>query len=589
MSLSTPEVRASLKKLGVERFVLGVHVSSFPAGAFDTGYGAPLSREGERVLRFAAALGFNALQLGPSGAISPINLSPYDGSVFARNPWVLGVEGLELLQPEDAALLEPGADPLRVDPERARRNVERVLARCHQRFGALPANAPLRAAFAEFRREAQDWLALDAAYEAIALRAGDDPTRFEPALRALFEPGETGEGRRSALRATLGAAIERAELEQFLLHAQHRAFRARAAELGIALWGDMQVGYSHRDRFLRADAFCQRFLVGAPPSRTNPAGQPWGYPLLDPDQLADPNSPARKLFALRARKLIAEHSGVRIDHPHGLVCPWVYSAAAPDSIRAVQDGTRARESPDLPDLAGWAIARTTDLNPAALHRFDDNWLRGLDDAQEARYAVLFDALIALCREAGLDKSSIAAEVLSTCPYPLLRVLQRHGLGRFRVTQKANLLDPNDVYRSDRAQPEDWLMLGTHDTPPMFPLVQRWLADGTAQLRAAYLAERLIAEPEERVRAREKLGSSARALLTASLADLLCSGARNVYVFIGDLFGMQEPFNRAGIVHEDNWTYRLAPDFEAAYRERVAQGSALDVEAAVRLALTRSQI
>jgi 4-alpha-glucanotransferase len=254
----------------------------------------------------------------------------------------------------------------------------------------------------------------------------------------------------------------------------------------------------------------------------------------------------------------------------------------------VREGTRARESPDLPDpkLARWAIARQADLNPHALHRYDDDWLSSLSAEQESRYAVLFDTLIELCREAGLTTSSIAAEVLSTCPYPLCRVLQRHGLGRFRVTQKANLRDPSDVYRTDQAQANDWLMLGTHDTPPIFGVVQRWLADGSAQLHAAYLAERLIAEPAERQHARALFASSSRALLTASLADLFSSGARSVYVFVGDLFGQAQPFNRAGIVHPDNWSYRLEPAFEQVYAERVERGAALDVASALRLALTR---
>ena len=597
--MTSSEIRAGLAKLGVHRFVLGIHASSFPAGSWDTGFGAPLSHEGERVLRFAHELGFNALQLGPSGAISALNLSPYDGTVFARNPWSLGVEALThaehgaLLRDDDAALLHGSSEQRRVvNAERAQLNIQSVLDLCYERFverrRTTPGD-PIVQGLAEFRREAREWLALDACYESIAVRAGDDPKLFEPALRALFEPGAAGEARRSALRATMGAGIERAELAQYLLHAQHHAFRAQAAQLGIELWGDMQVGYSHRDRFLRADAFCGKFLMGAPPSRTNPDGQPWGYPVLDPEQLAREDSPARRLFAARARKLLTEHGGIRIDHPHGLVCPWVYTAAHDDPWQAVRAGTRAHESPDLADetLQRWAIARIDDLNPHAVHRYDDDWLSALDAEQEARYAVLFDTLVELCRTAGRATCSIAAEVLSTCPYPLLRVLERHGLGRFRVTQKANLRDPADVYRTDRAQPNDWLMLGTHDTPPIFGLVHRWLTDRSAQLQASYLAERLIADPAQREHARELFSTSARALLTASLADLFNSGARNVYVFMGDLFGEAQPFNRAGIVHPDNWKFRLDPAFEEVYRERVERGAALDVASALRLALTRS--
>src|ERR1700753_2249815 len=87
-------VRDALRRLGVERFVLGVHASAFPAGELDIGYGAPLSNMGERVLAFASQLGFDALQLGPPGQVSTVNLSPYDGTIFARNPWTLGVREL---------------------------------------------------------------------------------------------------------------------------------------------------------------------------------------------------------------------------------------------------------------------------------------------------------------------------------------------------------------------------------------------------------------------------------------------------------------------------------------------------------------
>ena len=72
-------VRDALKRLGVRRFVLGVHASMFPPSAWDAGYGAPLSPAGQRLLKFAARLGFNALQLGPPGQISTV--FPLDASV----------------------------------------------------------------------------------------------------------------------------------------------------------------------------------------------------------------------------------------------------------------------------------------------------------------------------------------------------------------------------------------------------------------------------------------------------------------------------------------------------------------------------
>jgi 4-alpha-glucanotransferase len=542
-------------------------------------------------------LGFNALQLGPSGQISTSNLSPYDGTAFARNIWSLELNALA--EEEFASLLGPEAlDRLalgqrreaRVEPERVDRIVRQALDQCYTRFSQLRERVPqhpLLRDFRHFRAEHAEWLELNAAYEAVSARFGDDPARFEPVVRALFEPGFAGKQRRAALRQTWGPAFERSELAQYLCHAQHARFRERARSEGLALWGDLQVGFSHRDRFLHEDCFAPRWLLGAPPSRTNPDGQPWGYPVLDPDQLDSPGSPARRLFELRLRKLLSEYDGLRIDHPHGLVCPWIYRASDADPHHAVCHGARAFDSPDSPDpdLARWAIARRSDLDPAERSPFADNRVRRLDEAQVARYARLFDELAAARN--GLAVSDVfAAEVLSTCPYPLQRVLARHGLGRFRVTQKANPIDPDDVYLTEHARPEDWVMLGTHDTPPVFPLVAEWLRNGSARARAAYLASRLFDDPAERDAAAARMASSRREILCASLADLFMSGADSIFVFVGDLFGELEPFNRPGLIHPDNWTARLPEDFEDVYAARLREGRALDVAAALRMALTR---
>ena len=47
---------------------------------------------------------------------------------------------------------------------------------------------------------------------------------------------------------------------------------------------------------------------------------------------------AKALLSSRAAKALDEYDGLRIDHPHGLVCPWVYRADDPDPYRAVRAG-----------------------------------------------------------------------------------------------------------------------------------------------------------------------------------------------------------------------------------------------------------
>ena len=75
--------------------------------------------------------------------------------------------------------------------------------------------------------------------------------------------------------------------------------------------------------------------------------------------------PALRFLQARMDKMFAELDGVRIDHPHGFVCPWVYPANQPNATLAGQNGARLFSSPDLPDhpdLAAYAIARPDQLD-----------------------------------------------------------------------------------------------------------------------------------------------------------------------------------------------------------------------------------
>jgi 4-alpha-glucanotransferase len=289
----------------------------------------------------------------------------------------------------------------------------------------------------------------------------------------------------------------------------------------------------------------------------------------------------------RLGKMLEEFDGLRIDHPHGLVCPWVYRAADPDPFRAVRAGARLFSSPNLPDhpdLVRYAIARSEQLNPDPLSpRHADDWVRWLEPDQMDCYAILFDALVDAVRAHEREVDDLLCEVLSTQPYPLARVMERHGLGRFRVTQKARLDDPNDVYRSENARPQDWIMVGNHDTPPIWRLVRQWQDTALGEQWAWHLARRLRPEADVEAFARRLLASPER-LVHAKFADLFASPARHAMVFFADLLGMEEIYNAPGTVHPDNWTLRVAPDYARIYAENVLQGRALNLPCALALAL-----
>jgi len=596
-------ITEGLRLLGVDNLFLQIHDPSFPSFADeDTGRGSPYTWGGMGFLRRICNIGFTGIQLGPQGATSDINASPYDGTVFSRNPlsvalYPLLAQGL-LDETELAALLArvpPGRE--RVHYREAFQLSHEAMALAYRNFCRLreqrdPRVAELAEQLVAFRATERGWLERDALYAALSEANGGRGWRDWPEVddRRLWYPGIAEslrlERHRTVLRERHKGALERYGLVQLLAHHQHAALREYCADLGLKLYADLQIGVADQDAWAYRPLFLRGYRMGAPPSRTNTQGQPWGFVVLDPRQYFEPDGrpgPVLRFVDARLRKVHAEYDGLRVDHPQGWVTPWVYRTDIPDRLQAVQQGARLFSSPDLPDhpeLAAFAIVRPDQLN-RDLPRHHDNWVRELDDEQITHYAALFTYLLPH-REEG--RREVMCEVLSTLPAPLGQVMARYGLGRFRVLQNADPDDPYDVYRSDRARPPDWIMLGNHDTSSIWQLAERWCAEDGAQGRAADLATRLVPDPRERPAWIQRCCREPGLLVHALFADMLHSQARNIMVFVSDMLGVTERYNTPGTVNNDNWSLRVPPDFEESYLKRLASDRALSLPYAIWLAL-----
>jgi 4-alpha-glucanotransferase len=605
-----PCVTRALRVLGVDRLVFGIHDSCFPsAPSEDLGRGSPYTRGGRELVELVGALGFTGIQLGPQGQTSPGNPSPYDGTIFSRSELSIALAPLAEGDPRWPGLLtRHDLDELvsRASPRsRTRTRHAQAHALAHEavdrawaaarKLAAEHAAPVLAQTLTAFRRANAWWLERDALYAALsAASGGADWARWSSRTdRELWRPRPGHEAAHAARRASAMSAhaehVARTVFGQFLAHEQHREFLDDLRRRHLTVYGDLQIGWSRQDAWACSALLLEGYAMGAPPSRTNPEGQPWGYPVFDPAHYWAPDGapgPVVALFAARIGKMLAEYDGVRIDHPHGLVCPWVYDSTHPDPRWAVQHGARLFESPDLADhprLAAFAIARSDQIDRAA-PRHADRWVRRLDRRQVRRYGMLFDVVVEGARHHGVDRGDVVCEVLSTLPVPLAEVLRAHGLGRFRVTQKADMGRRDDVYRSDNARENDWIMVGNHDTPPIWRLVSEWAAEGKAAGRARYLAERLVPERGARAAFAARLEADPQELAMASFADLFASRARNVYIWFSDLFGLTDIYNRPGTVDDENWTLRLAPSFRTDYLDRIGRGAALDVPRALAMAL-----
>ncbi|AKQ69586.1 4-alpha-glucanotransferase (amylomaltase) [Myxococcus hansupus] len=613
-------VTEALGALDVRNLVLSIHDPSFPSlPEEDTGWGSPYSEGAADFLAFSRALGFNGIQLGPQGQVTEYNASPYDGTLFSRNLLNVALAALESPEPW-GALLPPGrvaglaaSRPASLSPgarfRHAFREQTTLLNEAWQTFrqkrtepDASAAIKSLASRFDTFRQQHRAWLVRDALFDVLCEEKREpDWRRWADSLDGrLWSPRPEEEAaavaRMTQLELRYADSLERYAFCQFLVHAQHQRLRERAGGWRLKLYGDLQIGLSPRDAWAWQGLFLSTYLMGAPPSRTNPDGQPWNYPVMDPGQYFEAddaganagsrNGPVLRFMNARMDKMLGEYDGLRLDHPHGLVCPWVYRADLPDALWSVQHGARLFSSPDLPDhpeLAHFALVHAGQVD-RAVSRYADRWVKDLTPEQVRRYSVLFDTVVEAARRNGRQVGDLLAEVLSTLPYPLERVLAQYGLGRFRVTQKADLDNPADVYRSENVGPDDWVMVGNHDTKSLWRLVADWQWKGTLRAQAEYLAWRLCPEPEDREAFARELSTRPGLLAQAKVADLFASRARNVMMFVTDLLGMPETYNTPGTVDERNWTLRVPPDWARQYRERLRGDAAVNLPAALAMAL-----
>lgn len=601
-------ITEALHLLGKTGFLLAVHDASFPGiPGEDTGRGTPYGPGGPALASFVRQLGFTGLLLGPQGQTSSINPSPYDGTLFSRSILSLNLkalvdQGLLGRSAWDAILTSnPRRDGLRVPYAHVFAAYDRVQDEIYKNFLALKKKQDKNALSLDIEikglwRSAR-WLRDDALYEALCIEHGGLPWRQWPQTgedaldRLLCAPPPGMEAasarRRQALEAKYSHVMERYALTQQLLLHQHMSFLDSMHVMGLKVYGDVQVGFSLRDSWSLQTMLLRNYFMGAPPSRTNIKGQPWSYQVLDPAQYQDDKGkpgPVLNLVAGRLGKMLFEFDGLRLDHPHGLVCPWVYRADDPDAYHAVQNGARLFSSPDLadhPELARHAIVGPDQLDRNQ-PRYADDWIRDLTSEQEDRYALIMDALMEQVLIHGRRKEDILFEVLSTEPLPLRQVRLRHGLGRFRVTQKADPDNPRDVYRSENAQPQDWIMVGNHDTPTIWHLAKAWQGNEQGMKQALYLARRLHPTAPDSLAA--TLAADWRRMVHAKVAELFLSPARNVMIFFADLFGLEENYNSPGTLDEDNWTLRVPPDFSSLYNEGKGRGEVLNLHAVLALAL-----
>lgn len=605
--------------LNVKHLGLITPIRSLPSDS-NTGIGSWLGAKA--FFRFLTQLGFDTAQVDPEGKTKLVDPSPYTGTVFSANSLYIDLKDLVenptwggILSRQRLSEIEtgnPDADGERVAYKYIYPVQDAVLQEVYQNFKIqLQADASaavvLKKQFDAFVQQNKSWLEPDALYEALSAEynldywphwKGPFASLDQNLLSADTDTKQAAAASRIAeLKEKHADLMGAYEFAQFILNAQKHAFKAFSQAQGFAVMADRQVGFSDRDVWAYQRLFLPGWSMGCPPDYFSDDGQAWGFPVLNPALLfnADGSLGEAGTLLLRLFEKIFEENpgGVRIDHIIGLIDPWVYPAGMPHT----KEGGRLYSSPHREDLAPYALVSADAIN----HEFkpdEEHWLRddAMSDEVVDHYArVVENIVLAAARNKKIDLASVICEDLGTLTTPVQHVLKRLNLSGIRVTQFSDPLNAEDIFHGCNVAERYWITPGSHDNEPLL----RWaksLVKASQQEDAApetkekiwqhanWLTEELIRDPEKKDNFRQEIGSNAKALVEAKLAELFASPAQQVQLFFADLFGMEEVYNRPGTTAGHNWRLRIPKDFEMAYFKGLQNHRALNLPAVMKIAL-----
>lgn len=303
-----------------------LHPTSLPGTGGIGEIGGPAVRFLDSLARMGQSW-WQMLPVGPTGYAD----SPYQSpSTFAGNPLIIDIQHLVehgLLTHDETNLADVVRD--RVHYGAVIRSKGPLLARAAER---MDTTGGLSDEFDAFRHANGHWLtdyalygALKEAHDMRAWPEWDTPVRDR-------RPDALEEATRS-----LGDAIRRMEILQFLFDKQWRHLRREASSRGIGLIGDIPIFVAHdsadvwtnRHLFDLDEVGQPRTIAGVPPDYFSETGQRWGNPLyLWERHGAD----GYEWWVRRLRHVLERFDVVRVDHFRGFVDYWEIPVSAPTAV-----------------------------------------------------------------------------------------------------------------------------------------------------------------------------------------------------------------------------------------------------------------
>lgn len=596
-------IKEALKALGKKHLAFIAHANSFPAeSGKNTGFGSSNSNAAKKLMDFLSGV-FTDVQLGPAGKTKSIDASPYTGTIFSNNPLFIDLEQLttdewfNILSVETYNKItenNPNKDTNKTAYSYIFNEQEKALKEAFENFKKLD-NAELKSKFEDYKEKNKFWLEKDSLYEALIIENGNDywPMWKSETDKCLFNPQNDEqkvqyEKRIKELEEKYADVIEYYSFCQFVISVQNEKTREYAQSRGLKMIADRQVAFSDRDNWAYQAYFLKGWCLGCPPDYFSEDGQAWGFPVMDPEKLFNPDGSLGEgglLMKELYKKMFTENpGGVRIDHMVGLIDPWVYVAGRKPKIE--EGAGRLYSSPEHPVLSRYAIATMDDLNNEVEADKEERIIK-LTPEQVRKYGRLVEKIvIGAAEEVGLDKDSIVCEDLGTLTMPVVSVMKEYDLQGMKLIQFVVPEKPMHPYRCKNINERCWAMVGTHDNEP----IAMW-ANATVHTEAGYLNGKNLAEdlyPDANDAEREQIAvrcsNDAEFLTQNKLIELFACKAENIQIFFTDFLGLYDVYNRPGTSGDSNWSLRIPDNYEEVYCNNLKSGKALNLPLILKLAI-----
>ena len=592
-------VHEALKALNKKNLSMIIHGASFPSiKEQDTGFGTYNSEGGKKFIEFVGNLGFNGIQLGPDGKTKAVDSSPYMATMFSNNPLFIDLQALTTSKYGKILSVKTFDSIVENNPAGKNRTAygyayDEYNKALHEAFETYKKKQPkdLKKKFDKFVKDNSFWLEKDALYEALSAKHKNDyhPMWNHELDKELFCPdGDFSQkevkARIAQIKKDFGDEMKFYEFVQLLFHLQKEDTKDFTLKLGIKTIADAQVAFSDRDFWANQAYFMKDYMLGCPPDCFSQNGQAWGFPVMNPDAMFNPDGTlgeGGKVLKERFRKMFEENpGGVRIDHIIGLIDPYVYRKN--NLPRPDKGASRLYSSPEHKKLGKYAIPKEENLNPELGSECEGRVIN-LNDEQIEKYAeILQKIVIDAAAEEGIEKESIICEDLGTITNPVYEVMNKLGLSGLRVTQFVDANNEEHTYRVKNTEPHHWVMTGSHDNTPTLCWIDELFDKNEVYQHALNLACDL--KPKYADGFKHELMEDKRKFLTAKYAELFASPAENVQIFFADFLGMRDRYNMPGTSSEANWSLRVPQNYECLYYCQIAAGEALNLPEVLVMAI-----